>query len=143
MKQTQRKEVTSMKRTDLIKMTNALYANTSTLCRGVEKVTNKALLFKYDNAVILQSYNTLVAIYSDRTATLYVFDKYSNTIYRHIYKAAKMLGAMRITWLYERYDGVIETALSEHAITYKPQDKLVKNIIVKHDYDTCIQNKWN
>lgn len=132
-----------MKRTDLIKMANTLYGNTSTLCREVEKVTNKALLFKYDNIAILQSYNTLVAIYSDRTATLYVFDKYSNTTYKHIYKAAKMLGAMRITWLYERYDGIIETAISKYAITYKPQDKYVRAIIIKHDYDTCIQNKWN
>ena len=54
-----------------------------------------------------------------------------------------MLGAMRITWLYERYDRVIETALSEYAITYKPQDKYIREIIVKHDYDFCIQNKWN
>lgn len=142
MKQTQRKEVTNMRRTDLIKMTTTLYGKT-TLRRGVTKVTNKALLFKYDNAVILQSYNTLVAIYSDRTATLYVFDKYSNTTYKHIYKAAKMLGAMRITWLYERYDGSIETAISKYAITYKSQSKYVRDIIVKHDYDACIQNKWN
>ena len=68
---------------------------------------------------VLKSYNTDVAIFSPDTSTLYVFDNYSATTYQHIYKFARRMNAMRITWLFRRYDSCIETAISYGANTFK------------------------
>lgn len=88
---------------------------------------------------LIVSYNTVVGIYSDRTATLYAFDRYSTTTQQHIRKAAKLLGAMRITYLYRRSDGVIEEALSEYAITIKLTEKEFR-IVEEYDFMMYIEN---
>lgn len=70
-------------------------------------------------AVLLKSYDTIVAIYNPSVGTLYVFDYYSATTTSHIWKFARKSGAARITWLYRRHDNVIETVLAEHDITWR------------------------
>lgn len=88
---------------------------------------------------LIVSYSTVVGIYSDRTATLYVFDRYSTTTQHHIRKAAKLLDAMRITYLYRRSDSVIEEALSEYAITIKLTEKEFR-VVEEYDFMMYIEN---
>ena len=68
---------------------------------------------------VLQSYSSYVAMYSHRTGTVYVRRYYSATTYQHIYKFARKMEAMRITWLYQKSDNIIETAISKFANTIK------------------------
>lgn len=91
----------------------------------------EARVIEWDNAdfSLLQSYSTIVALYYRPTGTMFVFDQYSATTYKHIYKACKMLDAARITWLYKRFDGVIETGLKEYVNTYKIDRKAWKQVI--------------
>ena len=68
---------------------------------------------------VLQSYATLVALYSPRTGTVYAFDQYSSTTTQHIYKFARLMEASRITKLYRDSTRCIEIALNEYANTFK------------------------
>lgn len=107
-------------------------------------LTMNAGILHYDsteNVDILISYTSAVAIYSRSTATLYVFDYYSKTTVKHIYKAAKVLDAMRITWLYHRSDGIIESSLSPYANTLKCT-KREHSLIEANDYISYIENNF-
>ena len=133
-----------MTRTELITYTRHILEDVKPTC--ITKVTEKANLISYDNTRdidILISYATPVAIYSRSTATLYVFNYYSHTTVKHIYKSAKKIGAMRITWLYRRSDGIIELALSQYANTYK-YTKREYSMIEANDFIDFIENrlKW-
>ena len=130
-----------MTRTELITYTRHILEDVKPTC--ITKVTEKASLISYDNTRdidILISYATPVAVYSRSTATLYVFNYYSRTTVKHIYKSARKIGAMRITWLYRRSDGIIELALSQYADTYK-YTKREYSIIEANDFIGFIENK--
>ena len=106
--------------------------------------TCQAHYLDVDNSVILKSYNTIVAIFNKNVGTLYVFDYYSATTQQHICKFAKMLDWDRITYLYERSDGVLEKTLSyaSEVLNFKPTKEEWKNL---HDYDfsTEITTRWD
>ena len=57
---------------------------------------------------VLQSYYTVVALFSHHTGTLYVFNYYSRTTAQHISKFGKLMDCDRITYLYKRSDRTIE-----------------------------------
>lgn len=131
-----------MTRTELIKYTKYILEDVKPT--HITALTKKAGLIHYDSSKdvdILISYATPVAIYSRSTATLYAFNYYSNTTVKHIYKAAKELGAMRITWLYRRSDGIIELALSPYANTYK-YTKREYSMIEDIDFAGFIENRF-
>ena len=131
-----------MTRTELVKKSNDLFRfKTET---GSEKIGKcQAYIFHYDQyeADLIKSYNTIVGIYNRKTATLFVFDYYSATTIQHIYKAAKILKPMRITWLYRRSDGIIELALSPYANTYK-YTKREYSMIEENDFISFIGNDF-
>ena len=109
-----------MTKTELVKKSNFLYKfRNETNLERIGKC--QAFILHYDQCEedLIKSYNTIVGIYNRMTGTLFVFDYYSATTIQHIYKAAKILNPMRITWLYRRSDGIIELALSSYANTYK------------------------
>ena len=109
-----------MTRTELVKKSNELFR--SKVATGHERIGKcQANIFHYDQYEkdLIKSYGTIVGIYNRRTSTLFIFSYYSATTIQHVYKAARILNAMRITWLYQRSDGIIELALSPHANTYK------------------------
>lgn len=60
------------------------------------------------NSVILKSHNDIVAIFNKNVGTLYVFTHYSVSTDNHIAWFADMLEWDRITYLYKRFDGVLE-----------------------------------
>lgn len=123
-----------MTKTELVKKSNFL--STSRTASDTERIGKcKAIILHYDQCGedLIMSYNTIVGIYNRRTATLFVFDYYSATTIQHIYKAAKILKPMRITWLYRRSDGIIELALSPSANTYK---------YTKREYSTVESNDF-
>lgn len=129
-----------MTKTELIKYTRHILGGSKPTCKTM--LTKNAGLLHYDstkNVDILISYVSPVAIYSRSTATLYAFDYYSQTTIKHIYKAAKELDAMRITWLYRRSDGIIELALSPHANTFK-YTRREHFLIEANDYIGFIEN---
>lgn len=133
-----------MTRTELVKKSNDLFRfKTETGSGKIGKC--QATIFYYDQYEIdlIKSYNTIVGIYNRRTGTLFAFGYYSATTVKHVYKAAKILNAMRITWLYRRSDGIIELALSPHVNTYK-YTKREYSTIEKNDFISFIGNsfKW-
>ena len=91
----------------------------------------KASLIYIDDGkyVVLRSYATIVGIFSNRTDTFYSFGSYSRTTIQHTYKAARFLGAMRITFLYSRYDRCIEKSLSYGANTFYLDKDLYSDVI--------------
>lgn len=95
-------------------------------------------------AVILKSYDTVVAIYHRRTGTLYVFDRYSTTTVQHVSKFIKMLKVYRITYLYERSDGVLEIVLpyTQEVVWFKPTKQEWKNL-QDYDFSMEITNRWD
>lgn len=129
-----------MTRTELIKYTKHII--------GGEKPTNKtkltsnAKLIHYDakSVDILISYVSPVAIFSRRTGTLYCFNTYSNTTVKHLYKAAKLLKASRLTWLCKRSDNVIETYVDGRN-SFKAKKWAIDNLI-KFDWLMEIETKW-
>lgn len=131
-----------MTKTELVKKSNFLLAlRTAT---GIERIGKcKAVIFHYDQCEedLIMSYSTIVGIYNRRTATLFVFDYYSATTIQHIYKAAKILKPMRITWLYRRSDGIIELALSPSANTCK-YTKREYSAIESNDFISFIGNNF-
>ena len=131
-----------MTKTELMKYTRHILEGVKPTHKTM--LTKNAGLLHYDstkNVDILISYTSAVAIYSRSTATLYVFDYYSQTTVKHIYKAAKALDAMRITWLYRRSDGIVELALSPYANTFK-YTKREHSLIEANDYIGYIENNF-
>lgn len=133
-----------MTKTKLMQYTMHVLKDVKPTC--IAMLTKKAGLIHYDDTRdvdILISYATPVAIYKRSTATLYVFHYYSQTTVKHIYKAAKKLNAMRITWLYRRSDGIIELALSPNVNTYK-YTRREYSVIEENDFTSFIGNnfKW-
>lgn len=133
-----------MTKTELVRKSNYLFRfRADTESERIGKC--QAVIFHYDQCEedLIRSYNTIVGIYNRRTGTLFVFDYYSATTIQHIYKAAKILNPMRITWLYRRSDGIIEFSTSPSANTYK-YTKREYSIIEANDFISFIGNdfKW-
>lgn len=131
-----------MTRTELKKYAEKLYES---VCFGsVEyyKVTLHSEIYFFTdlNCGILRSYNSIVGIYSHRTGTLYAFGTYSNTSIKHIYKAVKMLDAIRITWLCVRSDKRIEQYVDGSG--YFKVNKLELDNLIKYDWSMVIETKW-
>lgn len=89
---------------------------------------------------LLKSYNTIVAVYSAITGTVYVFDYYSNTTSQHIRKFAKYMDADRLTYLYETSSRIYEQAVSPYANTHKGNKATFDNLKAC-DWSTIIENK--
>lgn len=131
-----------MTKTELIKKSNFLYEFISeTSSERIGKC--QAFILHYDQCEedLIKSYNTIIGIYNRRTATLFVFNYYSNTTIQHIYKAVKILNPMRITWLYRRSDGIIEMSLSPYANTFRYK-KREHSLIEANDYIGFIGNNF-
>lgn len=132
-----------MTRTELMNFANR--ANLAHLpCeRREERIFScKAWIVKWDftNFALIKSYSTIVGIFSYSTGTLYVFDRYSVTTSQHIIKAAKLLPADRITYLYRRSDRVIEKGISEYSNTFRLSASEYKKSAI-NDFVTYIENK--
>lgn len=99
----------------------------------------KAWIVEWDNMdfALLKSYETIVGVYYKPTGTMYVFDKYSATTYKHIYKACRMVDASRITWLYRRFDGIIETGLHKYINTHR-LDRESWRRVIESDFSVYI-----
>lgn len=111
----------SITRTELMDFAYDLYNRKYGSPTNERKVNYcKAKIIDYNGGKIslLVSYFTIVGIYKEDIGSLYIFDYFSSTTYRHIYKAAKLLGATRIFWLYRRSDGIVETDIANYANTY-------------------------
>ena len=133
-----------MTRTELVRKSNDLFRFRADT--GSERIGKcQAVIFHYNQCEedLIRSYDTIVGIYNRRTGTLFAFDYYSATTVKHIYKAAKILNPMRITWLYQRSDGIIELALSPSANTYR-YTKREHSVIKANDFMNFIGNnfKW-
>lgn len=95
-------------------------------------------------AVILRSYNTIVAIFSKEVGSLYVFDYYSPTTVQHISKFAKMLSWDRIVYLYKRSDNTIEKNIGpNHVIKKYKVSGIARYNLDKTDYSLEITNRWD
>lgn len=72
-----------------------------------------------------------------------MFDYYSNTTQSHIRKAAKILYALEIRYLYRRSDKIVllSTAYNGFGV-YKPSNF---EYILEHDWDMFIEDEisWN
>lgn len=91
---------------------------------------------------IIKSYRIAVAIYSAKSRTMYVFDFYSRTTQQHIRKAAKMLNAVEIVYLYQRSDNVIRYLPHSGCNLSKRTPKERKHII-EYDWVMYIEDDWN
>ena len=131
-----------MTRKDLIAMTNEIDENNWTRNTQVTKLTPKAKIYHYPqyDCDIIQSYSTIVAIFSRRTGSLYCFDTFSNTTVKHLYKAAKLLKASRLVWLCERSDHAIETYIDGRS-PFKGRKWEIDNLI-KFGWSKEIETKW-
>lgn len=131
-----------MTRTELIKKSNSLFNfRMPTSVTSVGRCQASILHYDQCDEDLILSYSTIVGIYSRKTATLFAFNYYSATTVKHVYKAAKILNPMRITWLYRRSDGIIELAISPHANTYK-YTKREYSVIEANDFATFIGNDF-
>lgn len=131
-----------MTRTELKEYAKKLYESA---CFGrvqYNKVTehSEIYFFPFLECDILRSYNSIVGIYSRTTGTFYAFGTYSNTTVKHIYKATKMLNAIRITWLCVRSDRRIEQYVNGSG--YFKTNKLELDNLIKYDWATEIETKW-
>ena len=131
-----------MTRKDLIAMTNEIDENNWTRNTQVTKLTPKAKIYHYPqyDCDIIQSYSTIVAIFSRRTGSLYCFDTFSNTTVKHLYKAAKLLKASRLVWLCERSDHAIETYIDGRN-PFNGRKWEIDNLI-KFGWSMEIETKW-
>ena len=131
-----------MTRTELKKYAEKLYENWKFGNVYYNKVTDHSeiYLFPSFNCDILRSYNSIVGIYSRTTGTFYAFGTYSNITVKHIYKAAKMLDAIRITWLCVRSDRRIEQYVDGSG--YFKANKLELDNLIKYDWSMEIETKW-
>ena len=122
-----------MTRTELIQYAKRVYNEGA---RDTWKVANcKAQIIetRKPGVYLLKSYSTIVGVFTESTGTLYIFDYYSATTYQHIYKAAKILVADRITWLYRKSNRDIETSLTCYANTFKA---------TAEQYDRLEESDW-
>lgn len=133
-----------MTRKELIELANREYERRNAKFTPIIKRVNtcQAWVITWDfcDFAVIKSYKTIVGIYSKPTATLFVFDYYSSTTQQHLRKAAKLLKADRVTFLYERTDNIVELSLSSCANTHKLSSKemeQVKNL----DFSTYICEK--
>ena len=106
------------------------------------EVTANSDIYHFSNLEcdILRSYRTIVGIYSRKTGTFYAFGTYSQTTVKHIYKAVKMLNAMRITWLCVRSDKRIEQYVDGSGVFNA--NKLELDNLIKYDWSMEIETKW-
>ena len=132
-----------MTRSDLIVYAFNLYYH----CTADKiKVTDKSNIYSYEDleCAILESCNTIAGIYSYRTGTFYAFMTHSNSIVKSIYKAAKILNAMGITWLCVRSDKCIERYIGHYAdesrIFYADKEEL--DNLIRCDWSSEIETKW-
>lgn len=107
---------------------------------------NKSQAYYVDTgiAIILKSYDTIVAILNKRNGSLYVLNYYSATTAQHIYKFANMLFWDRIVYLYYRRDRIAER--------YVDEDKRIKDFkiskalwdnLIQNDFSMSITNRWD
>ena len=131
-----------MTRKDLIAMANKIGENNWLKNTPTTKLTPKADIYHYSqyDCDIIQSYATIVAIFSRRTGSLYCFDTFSNTTVKHLYKAAKILKASRMVWLCERSDHAIETYIDGRS-PFKGRRWEIDNLI-KFGWSMEIETKW-
>lgn len=131
-----------MNRTELKEYAEKLYESAFFDRVQYNKVTehSKIYFFPYLKCDILRSYNSIVGIYSQTTGTFYAFGTYSNTTIKHIYKAVKMLNAIRITWLCVRSDKRIEQFVDGSG--YYTLSKLELDNLIKYDWAMEIETKW-
>lgn len=106
---------------------------------------NKSQAYYVDTgiAIILKSYDTIVAILNKQNGSLYVLNYYSATTAQHIYKFANMLFWDRIVYLYYRRDRIAER--------YVDEDKRIKDFkiskalwdnLIQNDFSMSITNRW-
>lgn len=131
-----------MTRTELKEYAEKLYESARFGRVQYNKVTghSKIYFFHFLKCDILRSYNSIVGIYSRTTGTFYAFGTYSNTTIKHIYKAAKMLDAIRITWLCVRSDRRIEQYVDGSG--YFNVNKLELDNLIKYDWSMEIESQW-
>lgn len=131
-----------MTRTKLKEYANKIYLGTTFFDADGTIITDNAVIFHYSylGCDILRSYNNIVGIYSRTTGTLYVFDTYNNTTVKHIYKAGKMLDAIRITWLCVRSDRRIEQYVDGSG--YFKANKIELDNLIKYDWSMEIETQW-
>lgn len=131
-----------MNRTELKEYAEKLYKNLEYGRVQYNKVTehSEIYFFPFLNCDILRSYNSVVGIYSRTTGTFYAFGTYRNTTVKHIYKAAKMLNAIRITWLCVRSDRRVEQYVDGSG--YFVANKLELDNLIKYDWAMEIESKW-
>lgn len=131
-----------MNRTELKEYAEKLYKNLEYGRAQYNKVTehSEIYFFPFLKCDILRSYNSVVGIYSRTTGAFYAFGTYSNTTVKHIYKAAKMLNAIRITWLCVRSDRRVEQYVDGSG--YFVANKLELDNLIKYDWAMEIESKW-
>ena len=131
-----------MTRKDLIAMAHKIWESDWLEDTPTTKLTQKANIYHYPqyDCDIIQSYATIVAIFSKRTGSLYCFDTFSNTTVKHLYKAARLLKASRMIWLCERSDHAIETYIDGRN-PFKGRKWEIDNLI-KFGWSMEIETKW-
>ena len=131
-----------MTRKDLIAMAHRIWESDWMENTPTTKLTPQADIYHYPqyDCDIIQSYVTIVAIFSRRTGSLYCFNTFSNTTVKHLYKAAKILKASRLTWLCVRRDRIIETYIDGRS-PFRVQKWIINNLIT-FDWSMEIENKW-
>lgn len=131
-----------MTRKDLIVMAHKIWESNWLESTPTTKLTAKADIYHYPkyDCDIIQSYTTIVAIFSRRTGSLYCFNTFSNTTVKHLYKAAKILKASRLVWLCERKDHAIETYIDGRN-PFKGRKWEIDNLI-KFGWSMEIETKW-
>lgn len=131
-----------MTRTELKKYAEKLYDSTRVGWPQYTRMTEHSEIYFFPGLKcgILKSYNSIVGIYSRTTGTFYAFGIYSNTTVKHIYKAVKMLDAMRITWLCVRSDRRIDQYVDGSG--YFKANKLELDNLIKYDWSMEIETKW-
>lgn len=131
-----------MTRKDLIAMAHEIWESNWLKKTPTTKLTPKADIYHYPqyDCDIIRSYATIVAIFSRRTGSLYCFNTFSNTTVKHLYKAAKILKASRLTWLCERSDHAIETYIDRRN-PFRGKKWEIDNLI-KFDWSMEIETKW-
>lgn len=131
-----------MTRTELKEYAEKLYESGRFGHVQYNKVTEHSVIYFFPclKCDILRSYNMIVGIYSRTTGTFYAFGAYSNTTVKHIYKAVKMLDAIRITWLCVRSDRRIEQYVDGSG--YFKINKLELDNLIKYDWLMEIESQW-
>ena len=128
-----------MTRTELKEYAEKLYESGCFGRAQFNKVTEHSEIYFFPclKCDILRSYKSIVGIYSHTTGTFYSFGTYSNTTVKHIYKAAKMLDAIRITWLCVRSDRRIEQYVDGSG--YFKVNNLELDNLIKYDWTMEIE----